>query len=205
MVGINEKEFLKALKDTQKKFNSLMLANEKQMKQLQNQVKNIDSRQKEIVNSLNKISKLLQNTNYSKDLKLALKNINWSDEVGKKIQNIDMSVEFARALEKINLSDEVGRVIQNIDVSNDIRDAIKKFESIITQDREIFERQGIDEDENEDYNKSTNESTEVITDDAGITIDPIVEDEGQERDGENTTCYIFNDDEEVDQNIKSQD
>ena len=205
MAGINEKEFLKVLKDTQKKFNAVMLANEKQMKQLQIQLKNMDSRQKEIITTLNKVNKSLQNTNLSKDLKLALKNINWSDEVGKKIQNIDMSVEFARALEKIDLSDEVGRVIQNIDVSNDIRDAIKKFESIITQDREIFEKQELDEDENEDYNKLNNESTEVITDDGGLTIDPILEDEGQGREGENTTSYIFNDDQEVDQNIKSQD
>ena len=198
MAGIKEKDYLKALKDTQKKFNSLMLANERQMKQLQIQLKNMDLQQKEIITTLNRVNKSLLNTNLSKDLKLALKNINLSDEVGKKIQNLNMSVEFAKALEKINLSDELGRVIQNIDVSNDIRDAIKKFESIITQDREPFERQGIDEDEDEheNYNKSTNESPETNTDEVGLAVDQMLEDENQDLDGDKSTDYDYNDDEQ---------
>ena len=147
MVGSNEKEFLKVLKDTQKKFNTLMLANEKQMKQLQIQLKGMDARQKEIITTLNKVSKSIQNTNLSKDLKLALKNINLSAEVGRKIQNLNMSVEFAKALEDINLSDELCKVIQNIDISKDIRDAIKKFELSITQNREGFESERTDDDE----------------------------------------------------------
>ena len=145
MVGSNEKEFLKVLKDTQKKFNTLMLANEKQMKQLQIQLKGMDTRQKEIITTLNKVSKSIQNTNLSKDLKLALKNINLSAEVGRKIQNLNMSVEFAKALEDINLSDELCKVVQNIDISKDIRDAIKKFELSITQNREGFESERTDD------------------------------------------------------------
>lgn len=166
MVGSNEKEFLKVLKDTQKKFNTLMLANEKQMKQLQIQLKGMDARQKEIITTLNKVSKSIQNTNLSKDLKLALKNINLSAEVGRKIQNLNMSVEFAKALEDINLSDELCKVVQNIDISKDIRDAIKKFELSITQNREGFESERtddehVDEDEDdEDGNKITKQNAE---------------------------------------------
>jgi hypothetical protein len=163
MVGSNEKEFLKVLKDTQKKFNTLMLANEKQMKQLQIQLKGIDTRQKEIITTLNKVSKSIQNTNLSKDLKLALKNINLSAEVGRKIQNLNMSVEFAKALEDINLSDELCKVVQNIDISKDIRDAIKKFELSITQNREGFESERTDDDEDgddEEGNKITNQNAE---------------------------------------------
>jgi hypothetical protein len=166
MVGSNEKEFLKVLKDTQKKFNTLMLANEKQMKQLQIQLKGMDARQKEIITTLNKVSKSIQNTNLSKDLKLALKNINLSAEVGRKIQNLNMSVEFAKALEDINLSDELCKVVQNIDISKDIRDAIKKFELSITQNREGFESERtddehVDEDgDDEDGNKITKQNAE---------------------------------------------
>ena len=163
MVGSNEKEFLKVLKDTQKKFNTLMLANEKQMKQLQIQLKSMDTRQKEIITTLNKVSKLIQNTNLSKDLKLALKNINLSAEVGRKIQNLNMSVEFAKALEDINLSDELCKVVQNIDISKDIKDAIKKFELSITQNREGFENERTDDVEDgddEDGNKIINQNAE---------------------------------------------
>ena len=186
MVGSTEKEFLKVLKDTQKKFNTLMLANEKQMKQLQIQLKSMDTRQKEIITTLNKVSKSIQNTNLSKDLKLALKNINLSDEVGRKIQNLNMSVEFAKALEDINLSDELCKVVQNIDISKDIRDAIKKFELSITQNREGFESERTDDEDvdEEGDDEGGNKITNQIAEDNGFLAEGKQEDEEGNKSGE---------------------
>jgi hypothetical protein len=93
MVGVNDnKEFSKMLKEFQKRIDYLLDAHDKRIKQFEIQyLKTMDSRNKEMINAMNKTIKAFQK-------------FNPSNEFAKTMKNYDMTKIFANSIKDMNMA-----------------------------------------------------------------------------------------------------